>query len=81
MGQAGQKRVKSGCMYTIYICFNSGFDQIYFQTQKLVFPFFRFLTSNGTKGGWDESIHVYMTLCCKWKKAANVIDFNYVIIT
>ena len=35
MGQAGQKRVKSGCMYTIYICFNSGFDQIYIQTQKL----------------------------------------------
>ena len=52
MGQAGKKRVKSGCMYTIYICFNSGFDQIYIQTQKLFFPnFFRFLTTNGTKGG------------------------------
>ena len=51
MGQAGQKRVKSGCMYTIYICFNSGFDQIYIQTQKLFFPnFFRFWLAIILKG-------------------------------
>ena len=27
--------------------------------------FFRISTGQGTKGGWDESIHVYMILCCK----------------
>jgi len=48
-------------------------DKSIFRLKSYFFLIFLdFLTSNGTKGGWDESIHIYMTLCCKWKKRPTI---------
>ena len=60
MGQAGQKRVKSDCMFTIYICFNSGFDQSYVQTQKLSFPIFLDFWLAGVLTGVETSRFMYI---------------------